>query len=313
LSTSTGRLILLGGEPKRTPLDAGLMSRVAFWAGGADAVWVVLTTGSVPGARGAVAYRRALLELGAREVNVFQLRSREQALVPRQATKLGAATGVLILGDDAEHLVAFLHASPLQSAIQDAFARGACIVGADAGAAALAARVAGVGTWVPGPPAENGLQGALADVHPRAGLVSLTPGLGLLARLVVDHHYCEKQRWGRLVSLVALAPEFLGVGVDAGTALMLAPGRAVEVVGKGAVTIFDGGRMSHSTAAHARSGQLLGLCHVQLNTLPTGFSFRWKRGGEGTLADGSRVSDTVVQLMRAVSTAGPVGVDPVLG
>lgn len=302
MSKTTGRLILIGGESQRTPLDAALMARVAFWAGGANAVWVVIAAGSAPGARGAGAYRRLLLEQGAREVRVFHLRDRAAASAASCLEGVAQATGVLVLGADAEHLVALLEATPLQAALTAAFVRGACLVGAHAGAGALAARVVGRGSWEPAPQAEAGSGGALADVHPRAGLVGLSPGLGLVSRVVVDHHFCEKQRWGRLVSLVALAPEFLGVGVDAGTALMVAPGRAVEVVGKGAVTIFDGGRVSHSTAAQARSGQLLGLCHVQLNTLPAGFSFRWKRNGEGVAADGAPVSPTLLQLMQALSS-----------
>jgi cyanophycinase len=301
LSKTLGRVILIGGEPQRTPLDATLMSRVAFWAGGADAVWVIITTGSAPRVRGASAYRRLLLDLGAREVRVLQLRSREGAEDSRALNGLRQATGVLLLAQDPEQLVSLLVDTPLQAELVRAFSRGACIVGPHAGAAALTARIVGPGHWAP-PPQTDTDASAMADVHPRAGLVSLNAGLGLLPGLVLDHHYCEKQRWGRLVSLVALSPDLLGVGVDAGTALVVAPGRAVEVVGQGAVTIFDGGRLSHSTASHASSGQLLGLCHVQLNTLPTGFSFRWRRNGDGAMADGSRASATLLQLMRAISS-----------
>ncbi|MEB3197874.1 MAG: cyanophycinase [Candidatus Sericytochromatia bacterium] len=301
-----GRLILIGGEQRRTPPDAEVMARFAFYAGGVDARITILAGESLPRARGAVSYRRILQAWGARDVSVLVLKDRQQLEQAALRARVANSTGILLVGDDPHRLHALLSGSALESDLLQAYRAGASLAGVSGGAALLAARVMSPGNWVPPAPTAGAERNedahGLADVHPRAGLVKLDQGLGFLQRLVVDHHYCEKQRQGRLLAAVAAQPEFIGVGVDAGTALVIAPQRGIEVVGKGAVAIFDGGRANQTQVTTAADGQLLALCRVQFNLMPAGFAFAWKRGGGASLGQGARISDGMAELMAALAT-----------
>lgn len=300
MGKARGRLMIIGGEERKSAPEPEVFARLAFYAGGANGRITVLAPELPIGVRGAVAYRRLLRTVGVADVLAVTLKGREAATSEELLARIAGSTGVLLVGSDPHRLVELLADTPLAVALGTAFANGACIGGIGAGAAVLATQVVGAGAWVP--PAEEGDDETGPDVHPRAGLVALSPGLGLFDRLVIDHHFCEKQRLGRLASLAATAPELLGVGVDVGTALVVSPERGVEVVGRGAVTVFDGSGLSHSSLAVAAPGETLALCHAQLNLLPAGFSFRWKRGGEGAMADGAGVPPRLQAMMAALAS-----------
>jgi cyanophycinase len=299
-----GRLVIIGGEERKSTPEPAVLARLAFYAGGANGRITVLSPELPPGVRGALTWRRLLRAVGVSDVQAVTLKSRETTASQELLARLAASSGVVVVGHDPDQLFALLDGTPVAAAFREAYARGACIAGVGAGAAVLASHVLGPGAWTPPAEEEADDAGSTLDVHPRAGLVALSPGLGLFKRLVVDHHFCEKQRLGRLATMAATTPELLGVGVDVGTALVISPGRGVEVVGRGAVTVFDGAGLSHSSLPSAALGQTLALCHVQLNLLPAGFSFRWKRGGEGALADGAAAPQRLQGLMAAIASTG---------
>jgi cyanophycinase len=304
LGQARGRLVVIGGEERKSTPEPAVLARLAFYAGGANGRLTVLSPELPPGVRGALTWRRLLRAVGVADVQAVTLKGPETTSSPELLARLSSSSGVVLVGHDPEQLVALLAGTPVAAALREAFTRGACVAGVGAGAAALASHVVGLGSWVPTVEEQPDEAGSTLDVHPRAGLVGLSPGLGLCKRLVVDHNFCEKQRLGRLATMAASAPELLGVGVDVGTALVIAPGRGVEVVGRGAVTVFDGSGLSHSSLPAAEPGQTLALCHVQLNLLPAGFSFRWKRGGEGAMADGAAVPPRLQALMGALASTG---------
>lgn len=286
MAKTKGRLIVIGGEQKKaTAPDPELLAKVAFHAGGHKGRLVVIAAETAPGARGAAAYRRALMAAGAPQVTAIALKDRDRAEDPKAIAEIESATGIFLAGDDPDRLVELLEGTALATAIRSAFHRGACVAGTSAGASVLADRVVADGA---------------TDIHPRVGLVRLEPGLGLFDRIVIDHHFCEKQRLGRLVTIVAMERGMLGVGVDAGTALVVDPAKGIEVIGCGAVTVFDGRAMSFSNLEQATEGSILALCNVQLNLLPAGFTFKLKRAGEGQMANGARVSAGLTALIEAL-------------
>src|SRR3712207_1798756 len=109
-------------------------------------------------------------------------------------------------------------------------------------------------------------------VTPKERMVQLAAGLGLIDGVIVDQHFTQRNRFGRLLALVAHSPHLLGVGVDEDTAMVVTEGRYVEVLGKGAVTVFDGSRM-HTKAYAAKSTRPLEISNVVLHSLPAGARF----------------------------------------
>jgi cyanophycinase len=99
----------------------------------------------------------------------------------------------------------------------------------------------------------------------------LAGGLGLVQGAIVDQHFAQRNRYGRLLSLVAQSPGLLGIGVDEDTAAVVR-GSHLEVVGRGAVTIFDGSRIT-SNAHYAKRSEAILASGVVLHVLPATSTF----------------------------------------
>src|SRR4029077_19381814 len=85
---------------------------------------------------------------------------------------------------------------------------------------------------------------------PSQRMVQLSPGLGLAPRLIIDQHFRQRDRFGRLMTAVTMNPGEIGVGVDEDTALLIGPDGNCEVVGSGSVTVVDGSELDY-TDIHA--------------------------------------------------------------
>ena len=147
----------------------------------------------------------------------------------------------MMTGGDQLRLSHRLLGTPLAAAIHRAHARGAVVAGTSAGAAVMSHFMVARGG---------------AGVNPRQGAGQLTFGLGLLPGIIVDQHFSQRCRYGRLISVVAGSPSLLGMGVDEDTAAEIRDGRHLTVVGSGAVFIVNA-RMAVSDAADARVHDLL--------------------------------------------------------
>lgn len=110
------------------------------------------------------------------------------------------------------------------------------------------------------------------DLLPQKGSVHLGAGLGLVRRVIIDQHFSERQRLGRLLSVVAQNPYLLGAGIDENTALIVRPGHGVEVIGDGAVTLIDGREMQ-SNFTEVKNRATLELADVRLHLLPAGVRY----------------------------------------
>src|SRR5690606_15716106 len=95
---------------------------------------------------------------------------------------------------------------------------------------------------------------------------------GLLRRVVIDQHFTQRNRLGRLLSIIAENPFVLGIGIDEDTAIIVDRDTNLEVVGTHTVTIVDGRNM-HSTINEIPAGQILALTNVTLNVLPAGHRY----------------------------------------
>jgi len=251
-----GPIMLIGGaEDKRR--DKAILSRFAQFAGGAGARVVVISTASSLGDMATGMYRELLAGLNVGEVTGLRPEDREQANDPEVAAALADATGIFLTGGNQLRLSAAVGGTRLGTALFLAHDRGAVIAGTSAGASALASHMMAFGR--PGP-------------TPKNRMAQLSAGLGLLDHIVIDQHFEQRGRIGRLLSVVAHSPSLLGVGLDEDTAAVVYADQTIEVIGRGAVTIVDG---SHArTDAHQGKGyRPLMMSGVVLHSLPSGYWF----------------------------------------
>ncbi|HET9642843.1 MAG TPA: cyanophycinase [Burkholderiaceae bacterium] len=252
-----GHLVIIGGAEDRTD-DKLVLGRFVELLGLSDPAIVLVTAGNGDPEHAWEAYDRAFGDLGVKRRQMIDLCSREAANDGAAVRQVLEADGIFMTGSDQKRLVAALGGSAVAEAMRRAFReRGVCLGGTSAGASALSDYM-----LVPGLD-----DGATQDSPP------LAAGLGFVQRVVIDQHFSERKRLGRLLTVVAHNPSLLGIGIDEDTALIVEPGGGIEVVGDGAVTLIDGRQMS-SNFLSSQGRQRLELIDVKLHLLPPGARYR---------------------------------------
>ena len=203
-------------------------------------------------------YEDLFLELGAEKAKSLPYRERIDTESQDWLDTLDQATGVFFTGGNQLRLSATLGGTSVASLVRRLSARGVPVGGTSAGAAILPEHMIAYG----------GIGGT-----PTAGMVSLAPGLGLTNRFLIDQHFRERDRLGRLLSALSYNPFAVGLGLDEDTAAFISPDNVIHAVGSGAITVVDVSQLSHSSVADAREGEPLCMTDVRVHILPHGASF----------------------------------------
>jgi cyanophycinase len=103
-------------------------------------------------------------------------------------------------------------------------------------------------------------------------MAQIAAGLGVLPGVIVDQHFQQRNRLGRLLSLIAQNPSLLGLGVDEDTAGVVGPDHVMEVVGRGSITVVDGSQ-SETDAWDVGGHRPILVSNVVLHSLPAGYKF----------------------------------------
>ena len=253
---TAGAVMMIGGaEDKRR--DRVILTRFIELAGGADSNIVVISTASSLGELAAARYAELFTDLGAGKVTGVLPITREQANAPEAYEPVKDATGVFLTGGNQLRLVTVVGATKLEDALVSAQDRGAVIGGTSAGASAVAAHMVAFGR---------------SGASPKHRMIHLSAGLGLVQGVVVDQHFEQRGRWGRLLAAVALSPRLLGIGLDEDTAALIQADRTLEVIGRGAVTIVDGSQVA--TDAHQMRGHRpMMVSGAIVHALPSGYRY----------------------------------------
>lgn len=201
-----------------------------------------------------------LTGLGAAAYTV--LLTREQALEPGAAGTLDSATGIWFSGGDQSRLTEVLGGTPVLAAIHRRYRSGAVLGGTSAGAAIMSE------SMLTGNQRRPDSLGYYGDEFPAVarGAIEVVPGLGFLPGTIVDQHFLRRERHNRLLSAVLERPSLLGIGIDEGTALEVAPDGRWRVLGRSAVAVYDARRATVTPSV----APLLGARGVRFHLLPSG-------------------------------------------
>jgi cyanophycinase len=237
--------------------DKVILSRFAELAGGADGHVVVISTASSLGDQATSVYRDLFTKLGVGTVTGVRPEERDEADDPATASLLRDASGVYLTGGNQSRLTQVVAGTKLGDALFLAHDRGAVLAGTSAGASAMASHMVAFGT---------------AGPTPKNRMVQLSAGLGILTGLVIDQHFGERGRIGRLLALVAQSPSLLGIGLDEDTCAIVFPDHTLTVIGKGAVTIVDGTHV-RTDAYRGKGYKPLMVSGAVLHSLPAGYRY----------------------------------------
>ncbi len=256
-----GILMAIGGAEDKIRERVILRAFVEA-AGGPDANLVVLATASELPETGD-RYVELFESMHADTVEVLRVRSREDALDAGSGVLdlLEYASGLFITGGSQLRISAALGGTAIADTIRRRHAEGMVVAGTSAGAAILSEHMISMGD---------------SGATPRRRLVQMAQGLGLAPDLVVDQHFRQRDRLGRLVTALSYNPGPLGVGVDEDTAAVIENG-VMRVIGSGAVTVIDAAGLRYTDSPEVRRGQPVALLGLKLDFLTAGCRYDLKR------------------------------------
>ena len=234
-----------------------VLREVVRLAGGSRAAIAVISTASSLGDEITHAYLQLFSSLGVADVVGIRPESRAQSAAAELVAAVQRATAVFMTGGNQVKLATLIVGTPLGEAIVAAHRRGALIAGTSAGASILSAHMVSFGS---------------GGATPKFRIGQVSQGLGLLDDVIVDQHFTQRNRFGRLLALIASNPAQLGVGIDEDTAAIIRPSGLMEVRGRGVVTVLDGSDVV-TTSFTATGTQPLMMSGVRLHTLPRGVVF----------------------------------------
>ena len=233
-------------------------------SGGSEARIAVIPTASSLGAEVQDVYDAVFTRLGAGEVLPVRPESREDAHDASLVQRIDEASGVFMTGGNQLKLSSIICGTPVGDAIHAAHQRGAVVAGTSAGASIQSSHMVAFG----GPGAT-----------PKQRMTQVAAGLGLVRSAVIDQHFDQRNRYGRLLMIVAQSPQLLGIGVDEDTGAIVTEEDGEEVLrvaGRGAVTIFDPKNIVTNAYEAKRSSPLL-ASGVTLHVLPAGSAYNLTR------------------------------------
>jgi len=234
-----------------------ILRRFVAESGGSRARIVVCPTASALGPEIHELYERLFARLGVAEVLAVRPRDRREADKREHADAVDAATGVFFTGGNQMKLSTTIRGTRFGDAVVRAYERGTMVGGTSAGASVVSEHMVGYGS--PGS-------------TPKFRMVGQAQGLGLLPGVIIDQHFSQRDRFGRLMNLVASSPDLLGVGLDEDTSVLVTDETDLEVVGKGSVFLVDM-RPGVSDAATARGTAPLMISGAAVHFLPHGARF----------------------------------------
>ncbi len=260
-----GKLIIIGGAVDKgsfteTDIDKTAASNLNFFEAGIlkrilveskhkenSRIEVITTASKIPREIGPE-YVKALNSLGASNVDVLHIEKREQATDPEVLQRLKAADVVMFTGGDQLRLTSILGGTAFDELLLDKYRNEDFIyAGTSAGAAA----------------ASNNMiyQGSSSEALLK-GEVKITSGLGLIDDVIIDTHFVQRGRIGRLFQAVVGNPKILGIGLGEDTGLLIVNGKEMEAIGSGLVILVDGREIKDTNLTQIELGQPISISHL---------------------------------------------------
>jgi cyanophycinase len=251
-----GWIIPIGGAENKEN-DRRILERFVRVAGGEAADIVVIPTASRVHETGA-RYQELFSDIGAARVTVMDFDTRRDCQERGRLKRLEAATGIFFTGGNQLRVTTLLGGTPVARLIRQRNAQGVTVGGTSAGASILSEHMIA-----------SGDEGSAMV----AGSVRLAPGLGLTNRFIIDQHFRERDRLGRLLTALAYNPFAVGVGLDEDTAAFIGPNELIEVEGTGGVTIVDPSEVNFSSIDAVEEGQPVCMLGLKVHVLVPGATF----------------------------------------
>lgn len=267
---ASGYLVIIGGAEDKKG-ESTILKQAPEMLEDSD-ILTVLTTATESPEQAGRDYIEVFQRLGVKNVKVLDINTRDSADDPQNCETIRSSKCVFMTGGDQLRITSILGGTRAFTELKDLYESGGIIMGTSAGASVMSETMV--------------VQGK--DNEPaRKCTLKMAPGLGLFGGAIIDQHFDQRGRFGRLLCGIAENPDVLGIGIDEDTAIKLYPDMHFEVIGTNAVTILDGKTIKSSNVSELNPDEILAITGVTVHALPQGYGFELKNRKVLRLKDGN--------------------------
>ena len=252
----SGNLLIVGGaEDKQN--DCKILKYFFQESGGKDSRICVITAASDEAEQAGKPYEELFRRFGCQDLEIVDIYTRQDAASQVIVDKLTRSSGVFFTGGDQLRITGMVGGTAVGKTLQHLYERKVIIAGTSAGASVMS---------------DTMIIGGQGDT-PGEDLIRMAPGLGLVKGVIIDQHFAQRGRIGRLLTAVALNPYILGIGIDEDTAIHVKGDGTIKVLGRGTALILDASNATLSNVDELFIGRPLALAPVRTHVLSEGYEF----------------------------------------
>jgi cyanophycinase len=257
MANHPGTLFVIGGHEDRRGVHA-ILTEFGRYVGGGKLVVATVASSEPEGLFHQ--YAKTFKEAGVREISELIIRERSDALKASTLDVLKNARGVFFTGGDQLRVTSHIGGSPVYDRLHEIYREGGVIGGTSAGASLIADNMLVRD--------EDRTSSAIGEAT-----LEIIPGLSFLRHVIIDQHFTQRGRLGRLIGAVCRNPTNLGLGLDENTGAIFSARERFHVVGQGAVYVVDARGLTYSNFADETTGQIMSVYDLKLHVLSQGDAF----------------------------------------
>lgn len=252
-----GALIIIGGAEDKQG-DCVILKKLIELSNKRKGDIVILTAATEYSETIASEYIEIFKRLGVNNTNAAHIQTRKDADSQYNSMMLEKAACIFFTGGDQLRITSLMGGTQTEKALRKAYEQGAVIAGTSAGASVMS---------------ETMITSGNEDDAPRKCTLKMAPGLGLLSGVVIDQHFAQRGRIGRLLTAIAQNPTMLGIGIDEDTAIVISNNSIFEIIGSHAVTILDAHGSEFTNVSEMKPDDILAITNITMHVLPAGYHY----------------------------------------
>lgn len=252
-----GNLIIIGGaEDKKN--DCEILKNVVQKLSNEKGPLVLLTAATKLPKEVSEDYKNTFRDLGYNNVETIDIKNRQDANNEAYCKMLEKSSCVFFTGGDQLKITSLLGGTNLYNNLKKVYLQGTLVVGTSAGAACLCSTM---------------IVSGIEEEAPKKCTIKMAPGLDLIGGVLIDQHFAQRGRIGRLLNAVAQNPGILGIGIDENTSVVFEGSSSFEVLGTGGVTVVDGRNITYTNVSELSPNEILAITDIKIHILPKGYGY----------------------------------------
>ena len=252
-----GNLIIIGGAEDKYE-EREILKKVASFINKEKDILLVATIATDYPKSSFSEYKKVFSKLNIKNIKELNIKNRKDAEDDKKIELINQSKLIFFTGGDQLKITSLLGGTPIYHSLKEFAKKGGLIAGTSAGASMMS---------------ENMILEGEDEESPKKCTLKMAPGLGFIKGILIDQHFAQRGRIGRLLTGVAENPEILGIGIDEDTAIVVNEKGNIEVIGNGAVYFIDGSSITYNNVSEQHCDEVLSMFNIKLHILKEGNKF----------------------------------------